>query len=154
MNSLIALFVIPFFTFGFTVHINPFRANYRAIVADVVSKVVIGARWVLFARGHCNAAINWSITSFSLSTLTSSLVVSVLVAQAMYCDWAQQLMVQLSVFRAIVWITLLLFALGVKKVALGTTEICGRAGMWWRPAVRRFQYLFGSCKIICCYTRA
>ena len=49
MNSL--LFAIPFLTFGFTVHIDPLRANYRAIAADVVSKIVIGARWVLFARG-------------------------------------------------------------------------------------------------------
>ncbi|XP_066323734.1 probable auxin efflux carrier component 5a [Miscanthus floridulus] len=97
VNSLVALFAIPFFTFRFTVHIDPFRANYRAIAADVVSKVVIGARWVLFARGHCNAAVNWSITGFSLSTLTSSLVVGVPMAQAMYGDW-----VQLSIFQAIV----------------------------------------------------
>jgi auxin efflux carrier family len=46
-------------------------------------------------------------------------------AQAMYGDWAQQLVVDLSVFQAIVWITLLLFALEVRKAALGT-EICGQ----------------------------
>jgi auxin efflux carrier family len=53
VNSLVAFFVIPFFTFVFTVHIDPFRVNYHAIAADVVSKVVIaaviGAWWVLFA---------------------------------------------------------------------------------------------------------
>ena len=59
-------------------------------------------------------------------------------AQAMYGDWAQQLVVQPSVFQAIVWITLLLFVLKVRKVALGTTEIYGRARMWRRPTVRRF----------------
>jgi auxin efflux carrier family len=126
VNSLVALFAIPFFTFGFTVHIDPLRANYRAIAADVVSKVVIGTWWVLFARGHRNAAVNWSITGFSLSTLTSSLVVGMPMAQAIYRDWAHQLMVQLSVFQAIVWITLLLFALEARKAALGTTEMCGR----------------------------
>jgi auxin efflux carrier family len=60
---------------------RPFRANYRAIAADVVSKVVIGARWVLFARGRRNTAVNWSVIGFSLSTLTSSLVVGMPMAQ-------------------------------------------------------------------------
>ena len=100
VNSL--FFAIPFLTFGFTVHIDPLRANYRTIAADVVSKVVIDARWVLFARGHCNAAVNWSITGFSLSALTSSLVVGVPMAQAMYGDWVQQLVVHISIFQAIV----------------------------------------------------
>ncbi|CAN6335914.1 unnamed protein product [Urochloa humidicola] len=132
VNSLVALFAIPFFTFGFTVHTDPFRANYRAIAADVVSKAVVAAAiaawWLLFARrrgrrggggGNANAAaVNWSITGFSLSTLTSSLVVGVPMARAMYGEWAQQLVVQLSVFQAIVWITLLLFALEVRKAAL------------------------------------
>ncbi|CAN6344821.1 unnamed protein product [Urochloa humidicola] len=108
INSLVALFAIPFFTFGFTVHTDPFHANYRAIAADVVSKVVVSAAiaawWLLFARGRRDAGVNWSITGFSLSTLTSSLVVGVPMARAMYGEWAQQLVVQLSVFQAIVWI--------------------------------------------------
>ncbi|TVU03168.1 hypothetical protein EJB05_51300 [Eragrostis curvula] len=119
VNRLVAFFAIPFFTFGFTVHTDPFHANYRAIAADVISKVVIVAAigaWVLFTgRGH--DAVNWSITSFSLSTLTSSLVVGVPMARAMYGDWAQQLVVQLSVFQAIVWLTLLLLALELRKAA-------------------------------------
>ncbi|CAL5097650.1 unnamed protein product [Urochloa decumbens] len=126
---LVALFAIPFFTFGFTVHTDPFHANYRAIAADVVSKAVVAAAiaawWLLFARGRgggADAAVNWSITGFSLSTLTSSLVVGVPMARAMYGEWAQQLVVQLSVFQAIVWITLLLFALEVRKAALGGAE--------------------------------
>ncbi|CAN6358071.1 unnamed protein product [Urochloa humidicola] len=123
INSLVALFAIPFFTFGFTVHTDPFHANYRAIAADVVSKAVIAAAiaawWLLYARGRRDAgAVNWSITGFSLSTLTSSLVVGVPMARAMYGEWAQQLVVQLSVFQAIVWITLLLLALEVRKAAL------------------------------------
>ncbi|OEL35902.1 Auxin efflux carrier component 5 [Dichanthelium oligosanthes] len=124
VKSLVAFFAIPFFTFGFTVHIDPFRANYRAIAADVISKGVIAAvigGWVLLARGRRNnAVVNWSITGFSLSTLTSSLVVGVPMAHAMYGEWAQQLVVQLSVFQAIVGITLILFALEVRKATLGT----------------------------------
>lgn len=133
VNRLVAFFAVPFFTFGFTVHTDPFHANYRAIAADVVSKVVIVAgigAWVCFTgRGH-DAAVNWSITSFSLSTLTSSLVVGVPMTQAMYGDWAQQLVVQLSVFQAIVWLTLLLFALEFRKVAIiiGTQQISSTRG--------------------------
>ncbi|KAK3137227.1 hypothetical protein QOZ80_5BG0449440 [Eleusine coracana subsp. coracana] len=123
---------VPFFTFGFTVHTDPFHANYRAIAADVVSKVIIVAAigaWACFTgRGH-DAAVSWSITSFSLSTLTSSLVVGVPMAQAMYGDWAQQLVVQLSVFQAIVSLTLLLFALEARKAAItgGTQQIASAA---------------------------
>jgi auxin efflux carrier family len=40
-------------------------------------------------------------------------------ARAMYGEWAQQLVVQLSVFQAIVWLTLLLFVLEVRKAAIG-----------------------------------
>ncbi|KAL6873662.1 hypothetical protein ACP4OV_013744 [Aristida adscensionis] len=127
VNRLVAFFAIPFFTFGFTIHTDPFQANYRAIAADVVSKIVIAGAigvWVLASRCHnrntAGAAVNWSITSFSLSTLTSSLVVGVPMAQAMYGDWAQQLVIQLSVFQAIVWLTLLIFALEVRKAAIGT----------------------------------
>ncbi|KAL6624725.1 hypothetical protein ACP70R_032046 [Stipagrostis hirtigluma subsp. patula] len=122
VNRLVAVFAIPFFTFGFTVHADPFRANYRAIAADVVSKLVVAAAiaaWVLATGARRGAAVNWSITSFSLSTLTSSLVVGVPMARAMYGEWAQQLVVQLSVFQAIVWLTLLIFALEVRKAAIG-----------------------------------
>jgi auxin efflux carrier family len=55
VNSFVAFFAIPFFTFGFTVHIDPFRANYRAIAVDVVIAAVIGTWWV-FAQGRRNAA--------------------------------------------------------------------------------------------------
>jgi hypothetical protein len=86
MNNLIALFAIPFLMFGFTVHIDPSVPTTGPSPRDVVSKVIIGAPWVLFAQGRRNAAINWSITDFSLSMLTSSLVIVVPMAQAMYGD--------------------------------------------------------------------
>uniref|UniRef100_A0A0D9V9K8 Auxin efflux carrier component n=1 Tax=Leersia perrieri TaxID=77586 RepID=A0A0D9V9K8_9ORYZ len=106
------------------------RVNYRAVAADVISKVVIvtviGA-WARFAsKGGC--AVSWSITSFSLSTLTNSLVVGVPMARAMYGEWAQQLVVQLSVFQAIVWLTLLLFVLEVRKAAIGMYVVGVGAG--------------------------
>ncbi|XP_062207904.1 probable auxin efflux carrier component 5a [Phragmites australis] len=121
VNRLVAFFALPFFTFEFTLHTDPFQVNYRAVAADVISKVVIVtviAVWAWFmSKGGC--AVSWSITSFSLSTLTNSLVVGVPMARAMYGEWAQQLVVQLSVFQAIVWLTLLLFVLEVRKAAIG-----------------------------------
>lgn len=121
VNRLVAFFALPFFTFEFTLHTDPFQVNYRAVAADVISKAVIVAvigAWARFmSKGGC--AVSWSITSFSLSTLTNSLVVGVPMARAMYGEWAQQLVVQLSVFQAIVWLTLLLFVLEVRKAAIG-----------------------------------
>uniref|UniRef100_A0A0E0JSV6 Auxin efflux carrier component n=1 Tax=Oryza punctata TaxID=4537 RepID=A0A0E0JSV6_ORYPU len=121
VNRLVAFFALPFFTFEFTLHTDPFQVNYRAVAADVISKAVIVAVigvWARFmSKGGC--AVSWSITSFSLSTLTNSLVVGVPMARAMYGEWAQQLVVQLSVFQAIVWLTLLLFVLEVRKAAIG-----------------------------------
>ncbi|KAL6613921.1 hypothetical protein ACP70R_036191 [Stipagrostis hirtigluma subsp. patula] len=121
VNRLVAFFALPFFTFEFTLHTDPFQVNYRAVAADVISKAVIVAvigAWARFlSKGGC--AVSWSITSFSLSTLTNSLVVGVPMARAMYGEWATQLVVQLSVFQAIVWLTLLLFVLELRKAAVG-----------------------------------
>ncbi|CAL4953018.1 unnamed protein product [Urochloa decumbens] len=126
VNRLVAFFALPFFTFEFTLHTDPFQVNYRAVAADVISKAVIVAVIAVWARfiatkqgGSGSAAAAWSITGFSLSTLTNSLVVGVPMARAMYGEWAQQLVVQLSVFQAIVWLTLLLFVLEVRKAAIG-----------------------------------
>ncbi|TKW18509.1 hypothetical protein SEVIR_5G435500v4 [Setaria viridis] len=123
VNRLVAFFALPFFTFEFTLHTDPFQVNYRAVAADVISKAVIVAViavWARFAAAKgAGSAAGWSITSFSLSTLTNSLVVGVPLARAMYGEWAQQLVVQLSVFQAIVWLTLLLFVLEVRKAAIG-----------------------------------
>jgi len=123
VNRLVAFFALPFFTFEFTLHTDPFQVNYRAVAADVISKAVIVAViacWARFAAAKgAGCAVGWSITSFSLSTLTNSLVVGVPMARAMYGEWAQQLVVQLSVFQAIVWLTLLLFVLEVRKAAIG-----------------------------------
>ncbi|KAG2602946.1 hypothetical protein PVAP13_5KG721200 [Panicum virgatum] len=123
VNRLVAFFALPFFTFEFTLHTDPFQVNYRAVAADVISKAVLVAViacWARFAAAKgAGCAVGWSITGFSLSTLTNSLVVGVPMARAMYGEWAQQLVVQLSVFQAIVWLTLLLFVLEVRKAAIG-----------------------------------
>ncbi|PWZ31311.1 putative auxin efflux carrier component 5a [Zea mays] len=133
VNRLVAFFALPFFTFEFTLHTDPFQVNYRAVAADVISKAVIvgvigcwaGSR--VSSAGKGKGAVGWSITGFSLSTLTNSLVVGVPMARAMYGEWAQQLVVQLSVFQAIVWLTLLLFVLETRKAAIGMYVVPGGA---------------------------
>nr|BAJ91285.1 predicted protein [Hordeum vulgare subsp. vulgare] len=134
VNRLVAFFALPFFTFEFTLHTDPFQVNYRAVAADVISKAVIVAVIAVWARflgrnGGGKGAAGWSITGFSLSTLTNSLVVGVPMARAMYGEWAQQLVVQLSVFQAIVWLTLLLFVLEVRKAAIGMYVNVGKTSV-------------------------
>lgn len=120
INRLVASFTLPLFTFEFTLHTDPFAMNYRAIAADAISKAIIVL--VIAAWAKCSSSkgsYSWSITSFSLSTLTNSLVVGVPLASAMYGRWAQDLVVQLSVVQAIVWLTLLLFVFELRKAHNG-----------------------------------
>lgn len=116
INRLVAYFTFPLFTFEFAAHIDPFQMNYRLIGADAISKVIIVvvlAFWAKFSskeESYC-----WSITSFSLATLTNSLVVGVPLAKAMYGPNAVDLVVQLSVVQAIIWLTFLLFVLELRR---------------------------------------
>ncbi|MQL74166.1 hypothetical protein Taro_006542 [Colocasia esculenta] len=111
VTKLVSTFCLPLFTFEFAIHIDPFAMNHRFIAADVLSKVVIVAVLVAWAKCSAKGSYCWSITSFSLSTLTNSLVVGVPMLRSMYGPAAQDLVVQSSVFQAIVWLSLLLFVL-------------------------------------------
>ncbi|KAH7684780.1 Membrane transport protein [Dioscorea alata] len=119
INLLVSYLTLPFFTFEFTIHADPFSMNYQFILADVISKLVIVS--ILFAWAKCSSkgSYGWSITTFSLSTLTNSLVVGVPMLNAMYGPSAQDLVVQSSIFQAIVWLVLLLFVLEFRKVKIG-----------------------------------
>ncbi|XP_008794580.2 auxin efflux carrier component 5 [Phoenix dactylifera] len=115
INRMVAYFSLPFFTFEFTLHIDPFAMNYRAIAADAISKLIIVLVLAAWAKCSSKGSYCWSITSFSLCTLTNSLVVGAPLLNEMYGRWAQDLVVQLSVVQAIVWLTLLLFVLELRK---------------------------------------
>ncbi|KAM0932189.1 putative membrane transport protein [Dioscorea sansibarensis] len=119
INLLVSYFTLPFFAFEFTIHADPFLMNYRFILADVISKLVIVS--ILFAWAKCSSkgSYCWSITTFSLSTLTNSLVVGVPMLKAMYGPSAQDLVVQSSIIQSIVWLVLLLFVLEFRKVKIG-----------------------------------
>lgn len=111
INRLVCYFTLPLFNFDFTAHSDPFRWNYRFLAADALSKVIIVAVIVLWAKFSTKGSYCWSITSFSLSTLTSSLVVGVPLLGAMYGRMGVDLVVQSSVTQAIIWLTVLLFVL-------------------------------------------
>ncbi|URE02517.1 Membrane transport protein [Musa troglodytarum] len=90
INRLIVYFTIPFFTFDFTSHIDPFTMNYRVIAADAISKLLIVG--VLVAWTWCNnsakGSYSWPITIFSLSQLTNTLLVGASLLDSMYGRWA------------------------------------------------------------------
>ncbi|GJU56764.1 auxin efflux carrier component 5-like protein [Tanacetum coccineum] len=91
--------------------------NYRFIGADFISKVIIVVVLAFWARFSSKGSYCWSITSFSLSTLTNSLVVGVPLIRAMYGQEFVDLVVQGSVIQAIVWLTALLFVLECRRSA-------------------------------------
>lgn len=87
-----------------------------------ISKVIIVGVLGLWVKFSAKGSYGWSITSFSLSTLTNSLVVGVPLLQAMYGPSAVDLVVQLSVVQAIIWLTLLLFVLEFRRTRIGCME--------------------------------
>ncbi|PKA60945.1 Putative auxin efflux carrier component 8 [Apostasia shenzhenica] len=130
VNRLVAFFTLPFFTFEFAVHVDPFDMNFRLIAADAVSKLLIVANvslWAKFAGGD-KGRYCWSITTFSLCTLTNSLVVGVPLLDAMYGRWSEELVVQLSVVQAIVWLTMLLFVMELQRASGGDAAVTTARG--------------------------
>ncbi|GMI78889.1 PIN-FORMED 5 [Hibiscus trionum] len=115
INRLVCYFTLPLFTVEFTSHINPFEMNYRFIGADAISKVIIVVVLAIWAKCSSKGSYCWSITSFSLSTLTNSLVVGVPLMKAMYGETGVDLVVQSSVLQSIIWLTILLFVLEFRR---------------------------------------
>ncbi|KAL2941500.1 Auxin efflux carrier component 5 [Bienertia sinuspersici] len=115
INRLVCYFTLPLFNLDFTAHTNPFKWNYKFLAADAISKVIIVSALALWARCSSKGSYCWSITSFSLSTLTNSLVVGVPLLGAMYGRTGVDLVVQFSVIQAIVWLTVLLFVLEFRQ---------------------------------------
>ncbi|XP_062085218.1 auxin efflux carrier component 5-like [Humulus lupulus] len=114
INRFACFFTLPLYTFDFTAHVDPFQWNYRFIGADAISKtiiVVVLAFWAKLSSKDDSHAVAWSITSYSLSTLTNSLVVGVPLMKAMYGQIGVDIVVQSSVVQSIIWMTLLLIVL-------------------------------------------
>ncbi|BAT83539.1 hypothetical protein LR48_Vigan03g041000 [Vigna angularis] len=122
INKLVCYFTLPLFTFEFTAHIDPFKMNFSFIAADTISKFIIIVVLALWAKCTAKGSFCWSITSFSLCTLTNALVVGVPMVKPMYGALGEDLVVQSSVVQAIIWLTLLLFVLEFRRTGIeGTT---------------------------------
>ncbi len=121
INRMVVWFAFPFFTFEFTLHLDPYNVRYSLIAADSIAKLIIvaaisiGVMLKFRKEGLCAAVTDWCISGFSLASLTNSLVVGMPMARAMYGNWAGQIVVQLSIFQAIVWLTSLVVVLEVRK---------------------------------------
>ncbi|XP_028790215.1 auxin efflux carrier component 5 isoform X2 [Neltuma alba] len=122
INRLVCYFTLPLFTFEFTAHIDPFHMNLPFIAADTISKFIIVSVLALWAKCSPKGSYPWSITSFSLCTLTNSLVVGVPLVKAMYGPLGVDIVVQSSVVQAIVWLTLLLFVLEFRRAGMTTSN--------------------------------
>ncbi|TKY65362.1 putative auxin efflux carrier component 8 [Spatholobus suberectus] len=124
MNKLVCYFTLPLFTFEFTAHIDPFKMNFWFIAADTISKFIIMVVLALWAKCTSKGSFCWSITSFSLCTLTNALVVGVPMLKPMYGALGVDLVVQSSVVQAIIWLTLLLFVLEFRRTGIeGATTL-------------------------------
>uniref|UniRef100_A0A7N0VFX8 PIN-like protein n=1 Tax=Kalanchoe fedtschenkoi TaxID=63787 RepID=A0A7N0VFX8_KALFE len=115
VNRLVCYFTLPLFTFHFTARVDPFHMNYLFIGGDAVSRLAVVVVLVFWAKLSSKGSYAWSITSFSLSTMTNSLVVGVPLLKAMYGKLGVDLVVQVSVVQSIVWLTLLLFVLEFRR---------------------------------------
>ncbi|XP_052117123.1 auxin efflux carrier component 5 isoform X2 [Arachis duranensis] len=117
INRLVCYFTMPLFTFEFTAHIDPFKMNFLFIGADTISKFIIVLVLVLWAKFSSKGSYGWSITSFSLCTLTNALVVGVPMLKAMYGPTGVDLVVQSSVVQ-VIWLSLLLFVLEFRRAGI------------------------------------
>lgn len=122
VNHLVYYFTFPLFTFEFTSHVDPFEWNFMFIGADMISKLIIVVVLAFWAKFSSKGNYDWSITSFSLCTLTNSLVVGVPLIKAMYGPMGVDLVTQSSVVQAIVWLTILLFVLEFRRAGVDLTS--------------------------------
>ncbi|KAI3515136.1 hypothetical protein L1887_13888 [Cichorium endivia] len=108
INQLNCYFIMPLFQFNFTTRVNPYRMNFRFLGADAISKAVILITISSWAKFTTKGNYPWSITSFSLSSLSNTLVVGVPLIQAMYGPFGENLVIQSSILQFTVWIITLL----------------------------------------------
>ncbi|KAL3523332.1 hypothetical protein ACH5RR_016166 [Cinchona calisaya] len=115
INRFNCYFIIPFFTFEFVAHVNPYKMNYRFLSADVIAKSMVGIVLALWANCSKNGNFSWSITTFSLSSLNNSLVIGVPLLKAMYGELGFDLVVQSFVIQSLLWFIALLFLLEMRR---------------------------------------
>ncbi|KAI3885417.1 hypothetical protein MKX03_036309 [Papaver bracteatum] len=117
INRFTSYFTLPFFTFNFFAHVNPFDWNYAFLGADAFSKLVILIVLVAWVKCSSNGSWCWLITNFSLLTITNSAAVGVPALKAMYGDNAVSLVSQGYVIQQTVWSSVVMFIFEFHKVS-------------------------------------
>lgn len=141
VNRFVCYFTLPLFTFEFTANCDPFKWNFMFIGADAISKVIIVVVLAFWAKCSSKGSYRWSITSFSLCTLTNSLVVGVPLMKAMYGQLGVDMVVQSSIVQGIVWLTFLLFVLEFRRTGIDFSSDIGISGSRVQSAVEPGKYL-------------
>ncbi|XP_030971164.1 auxin efflux carrier component 5 [Quercus lobata] len=148
VNRFVCFFTLPLFTFEFTANADPFKWNFLFIGADAISKFIIVVVLAIWAKCSSKGSYRWSITSFSLCTLTNSLVVGVPLLKAMYGQNAVDLVVQSSIIQAIIWLTLLLFVLEFRRTGINFSADISIKNSQVQSAVESGKDLEGSTEIV------
>ncbi|VFQ61425.1 unnamed protein product [Cuscuta campestris] len=100
INRFNCFFVFPFFSFYFLSQVNPYRMDYPFLASDIVTKsavIVALALWANFAK---KGGLDWSLTTFSLSSMNNTLVVGVPLLQAMYGPLGYDIVLQAAAIQA------------------------------------------------------
>ncbi|CAN6462769.1 unnamed protein product [Victoria cruziana] len=129
INKLVAFIVLPFFTFDFISGVDPFHLNSRFIAADVVSKAIIVVALLLWAKFSSKGSYLWTLTGFSLSTLSNTLVVGVPLLKAMYGKEGQDLTVQSFLLQGVIWFTIVVIVLEIRKARNSLVMIADSSNM-------------------------
>ncbi|KAL6006890.1 hypothetical protein ACLOJK_032386 [Asimina triloba] len=109
INRFVAIFAVPLLSFEFISRINPYKAEFLFIAADVASKLMVLSALFCWAKFSRRGSIDWLITNYSLATLPNTLVMGIPLLKSMYGDDKEGLMIQAVVMQSLIWYTLLLF---------------------------------------------
>ncbi|THU61270.1 hypothetical protein C4D60_Mb07t21530 [Musa balbisiana] len=122
INRFVALFAVPLLSFHFISGNNPYTMNLRFIAADTLQKLMVLAALTAWGCLSRRGRLDWTITTFSLSTLPNTLVMGIPLLRGMYGEVSHSLMVQIVVLQCIIWYTLMLFLFEYRAAKLLIAE--------------------------------
>ncbi|MBA0697514.1 hypothetical protein Goari_021053, partial [Gossypium aridum] len=129
INKFVAKFSIPLLSFQVISENNPYKMNFKLILADFLQKLL--AFLVLFGLTKLSSrgGLSSIITGLSLSTLPNTLILGIPLLRAMYGDKSATLLAQIVVLQSLIWYNLLLFLfeLNATKAASETTVAVSQA---------------------------
>jgi Membrane transport protein len=106
ISRFVSAFAVPVLSFHFISQNDPFLMDFRFILADTISKILVLVVLSIFGsffRCSGTTRLDWVITIFSVTTLPNTLVMGIPLLHAMYGEFTEGLMVQLIVLQCIVW---------------------------------------------------